>query len=222
MHTGGITRRHLVAGALALALAACTPAAGQEPSAAPSPPPRYFGLDHYGNLTLMMSEQEALATGDLQPTPVATLLGRNVYSFTGGPTPDASRMAADTKIEKDVAEAESGAFGDSSQGTADAARVYAASASRVAARMLEFQSSGGASYLDGALDTIAAPPGAVTEAGIHRGSTLTEVQTAYAAKGLTQTSATLYEVPVPGRAGWVLLLTFGKDTVTYMSLGKAG
>jgi hypothetical protein len=212
--------------ALILALTGCETATGDSPAAAPesarTPAANYFGLDGYGKLTLAMTEQEALATGDLQPTPVSTVLGKNVYSFVGGPKPDAKRMAADEKIEKDVVKADKGGFGDSAEGSALAAKAYAKSAERIADRLIAFLGAGGASFSGGKLDTIAAPATAVTEAGVKRGSTVAEVKAAYQGKGLKEEGKYGYTVPVPGNAGWTLLLEVDGGKVAYMSLGRAG
>src|SRR5690242_5500352 len=54
---------------------------------------KHFGPGGYGKLTVGMPEKDALATGELQTSPVSTVLNRNVYSFVGGPKPDPSRMA---------------------------------------------------------------------------------------------------------------------------------
>lgn len=79
-------RRRVLTGALALgvagALAACTTAAdkgGDAPAAAASTPAaKYFGPASFGKLTVTMTEQEALASGELRTSPVATVQGKNV------------------------------------------------------------------------------------------------------------------------------------------------
>src|SRR5690349_685916 len=110
MHNGDIDRfgwrRRVVAGALAFgvagASAACTTAAESGGAASPAgassaAAAKYFGPDSFGKLTVTMTEKEALASGELQTAPVSTVLGKNVYSFVGGPKPDPKRMALDAK-----------------------------------------------------------------------------------------------------------------------------
>lgn len=242
MHNGDIDRhplrRRTIAGALILtvagALAAgCTrtddtaapaPAGPAAPAAPPSSAPAatFFGPDRYGTLTLTTTEKEALAGGELQTEPVSTVLGSNVYAFVGGPKPDPSRMAADAKIEADVEKADDNGFGDSAAGSAQAAKAYADSTQRLVERLEAYLTAGGAEFEDGALTSIAAPPAAATEAGIKRGSTVAELTAAYGGKGLTKKSATAYELPVPGQAGWTMLFEVEKDAVKYMSLGRSG
>lgn len=225
-------RRRVVVGLLALGVAAapaaCTtaeakngaaPAAG---SVAPSEAAaKHFGPDSFGQLTITMTEKDALATGELQTSPVATVLGKNVYSFVGGPKPDPKQMAADDKTEKAVEKADAGTD-QSAAGSAKAAKAYADSAQRMVERLEAYLGAGGASFRGGALHSIAAPKGAATEAGIKRGSTLAELKAAYAGKGLESSSKTAYELPVAGHAGWTILFELKGDTVEYMSIGKAG
>lgn len=238
MHNGDIDRlswrRRVVAGVLAVgvagALAACTPAAeqaGDAPAAgaasgsAAAPAAKYFGPDTFGKLSITMTEKEALATGELQAAPVSTVLGKHVYSFVGGPKPDPKQMAADEKTEKAVAKADKGTD-KSAEGAAKAAKAYADSAQRIVERLEAYLGAGGAAFRNGALDSIAAPKDAATEAGIKRGSTLTELKAAYDGKGLKSSSKTAYELPVAGHAGWTLLFELKGDKVQYMSIGKAG
>jgi hypothetical protein len=211
-------------------LAACTPPAESSagsPAAASSTAPstaavRHFGPDGYGRLTLAMSEKDALAGGELQTAPVSTVLGKNVYSFVGGPKPDQKRMAADEKIEKRVAKADSDKSDKSAAEYADDAQAYADSATRIADRLEAYLSAGGAAFRNGTLDSIAAPLGVTTEAGIKRGSTLTELKSAYAGQGLKSSSPTAYELPVAGHPGWTILFELKGSTVEYMSVGRAG
>lgn len=222
-------RRRLLIGALTLAsvsaLTACT-TAEQKNSAATAPgtpAANHFGLTGYGKLTITMTEAEALATGDLQKAPVSTVLDRNVYSFVDGPKPDASRMAADEKLEKQVEEASKDTeSSNSAAGHAQNAEIYATSAGRMVERLEAFMTAGGASFTDGKIDTIAAPKDAVTEAGIKRGSTLAELKAAYEAKGLKSTVEAVYALPVAESPGWVLQFETDKDTVKFMALNKQG
>lgn len=236
MHNGDIDRivwrRRVVAGALALAVAGFSAACktttteektGDAPAAAASsaPAPKYFGPASFGKLTITMSEQEALATGELQTEPVATVLGKNVYSFVDGPRPDPKRMAADEKIEEAVEKAEK-STDTSAAGSAKAAKAYADSAQRLVERLEEYLGAGGASFRGGKLASLAAPEDAATEAGIKRGSTVGELKAAYGSKGLKSSGKTAYELPVEGHAGWTILFELKGDTVQYMSIGKAG
>jgi hypothetical protein len=205
MHNGDIDRlnwrRRMVVGLLALGMAAapaaCTTSEAKSgDSAAPSAAAaKYFGPDSFGKLTITMTEQEALGTGELQTSPVSTVLGKNVYSFVGGPKPDPKQMAADAKTEKAVEKADAGTD-QSAAGSAKAAKAYADSAQRIVERLEAYLDAGGASFRGGALHSIAAPKGAATEAGIKRGSTLAELKAAYDGKGLKSSSKTAYELPV--------------------------
>jgi hypothetical protein len=237
MHNGDIHRfiwrRRVVAGALALSvagsLAACktatgsTEQTGDAPAAAASSAPaaKYFGPDSFGKLTITMTEEEALASGELQTEPVSTVLGKNVYSFVGGPEPDPKQMAEDEKIEKAVEKAEK-STDNSAAGSAKAAEAYADSAQRLVERLEAYLGAGGASFRKGKLVSIAAPKGAATEAGIKRGSSVTELKAAYDGKGLKSSSKTAYELPVDGNPGWTILFELKGDTVQYMSIGQAG
>src|SRR3978361_205709 len=99
-------RRRVLAGALALtvagSLAACTTEqqvgrATTVTETTKAPAVKHFGPDTAGKLAIGMTEKEALATGELQTSPVSTVLGKNIYSFVDGPEPDPKRMAADAK-----------------------------------------------------------------------------------------------------------------------------
>jgi hypothetical protein len=150
----------------------------------------------------------------LQTAPVATVLGKHVYSFVGGPKPDPKRMAADAKIEK----ADQGSD-KSAQGYANDAKAYADSAQRIADRLVAYLTAGGAEFVKGKVDSIAAPKGATTAEGIKRGSTVAELTAAYGSQGLKKSSKATYELSVPGHAGWSYLFEVdGGPTVLYMSL----
>ncbi|MBG0564837.1 hypothetical protein [Actinoplanes aureus] len=224
-------RFRTAAGALALVaglLTACTSdsdkgsenAGGpQATSSSAAAAAAHFGPDGFGKLKITMSESEALATGDLQTEPVSTVLGKNVYSFTGGPKPDPSRMAADDKIEKDVVKADEGGFGDSAAGDAAAAEAYAKSAQRISDRLIAYMEAGGASFAGGKLVSIAAPESAATEAGIKRGSQLAELKSAY--PKLQEIDENFYELAVEGHSGWTMRFEVEDGVVLYMSLGVA-
>jgi hypothetical protein len=228
MFNGEIHRRRFVVGAIALTiggtLAACTPAETEESSTeaaatAAAPAPATFGPAGWGKITIGMTEKDALATGDLQTSPVSTVLGRTVYSYVDGPKPDAERMAADEKIEARVKEADEAGPDRSAQEYADDAQAYADSTKRMADRLVAYLEAGGATFEKGALTSIAAPAGAVTEAGIKRGSTVAELKTAYEGKGLKEDSKTAYTLPIAGHDGWTILFELDGDTVKYMSMG---
>jgi hypothetical protein len=157
----------------------------------------------------------------LQPSPVSTVLGKNVYSFVGGPQPDPKRMAADQKIEDAVAAAEK-KNDTSAAGSAKAAKAYADSTQRLVERMEALLTNGGAAFRGGKLDSIAAPTGVTTVAGVQRGSTLTELKAAYAGQDLKEYAKASYRAPVAGHAGWFLQFELVGDTVKYMSLVQAG
>ncbi|WP_203840513.1 hypothetical protein [Winogradskya humida] len=218
------TRAFAAVAALAAtaALAACNP--GTDTSAVSSPSasvaaPSFFGKDGYGKLTIGMSEKEALATGDLRTDPVSTVLDKNVYSFAGGPEPDAKQMAFDEKIEKAV-EAADKSTDTSAAGSAKAAKAYADSTQRLYDRLIAYLTDGGASFTKGKLVSIAADRDAETEAGIKRGSTVAELKTAYDGKGLTGNDKDGYELPITGHDGWRIRFEADKGTIKYMSLGK--
>lgn len=214
--------------AVVTALGACTTAAEPAqpggaaiepaPPASSAPAVKYFGPDGYGKVTIATTEKEALASGELQAAPVATVLGTNVYSFTGGPKPDPKRMAADVKLEAAVAKAEKDKSDKSAREFADEAQLFADSARRSLDRLVAYLSAGGAQFKGGKLQSIAAPKAAATEAGIKRGSTLAELKAAYGAQGLKSTSKTVYAVPAAGHPGWKLQFELDQGAVKYMSL----
>lgn len=226
-HHIGWRRRALAGIAVAGLLAACTPDSGGGPgggSSTAEPPPsaapaKHFGPDGFGTITVGISEQAALAGGELQTAPVSTVLGKNVYSFVGGPAPDPARMAEDEKIEKAVEDAEKNT-GTSAADAADAAAAYADSTQRISDRLVAFLDAGGAAFRDGTLAVVAAPKDATTAEGIRRGSTLAELQAAYGA-GLTKSSDVTYELAAAGHDGWSLLFELEGDTVRFMSLGRS-
>ena len=226
--------RNSKVGVLALAvvagLGACTtaaepaqPGSAIQPQAPASSAPvvKYFGPDGYGKITIGITEKAALATGELQTAPVATVLGPNTYAFTGGPKPDPERMAADAKLEAAVAKAEKDKSEKSAKEYADEAQLYADSAQRSLDRLVAYLSGGGARFRGGKLDSLAAPKGVATEAGVKRGSTLAELKTAYGTKGLKATGKDAYELPLTGHPGWKMRFELEKGTVLYLSLGAS-
>jgi hypothetical protein len=242
--------RLLLTGVLAVTvLAGCATGSngGAPDAAAPTAAANHFGPDGFGKLKLTMTEQEALATGDLGAAPIADD-GCKDYSFMGGPSPDPSRMAADAKIEKEYRDAQKAAekargkadkklganasaqeYADSAQGFADsaaaeakAAEASAASAERAAARTEAFTKAGGASFGSGKLRVLVAPPQAKTAAGIARGATVAQLKAAYEAQGLKSTSEGRYEMPAAGQPGWSFAFDVTGDKVAYFLLLNSG
>jgi hypothetical protein len=220
-------RRWLAAGMAAAivtgGVAGCTTATKDDKPAAAatgsaSPAVKHFGPAGWGKLTPGMSEQDALATGELQTAPVSTVLQEHVYSYVGGPKPDPKRMKADEAIEKRAAAAEKLPKDASAAELARATQALADSASRLADRMTAYLDAGGATFRGGKLVTLAPPAEATTEAGIKRGSTLAEVKTAYDAQGLKNTSKSIYQLPVAGHDGWHLQFEMDGNKVLYMTL----
>lgn len=231
-HTGWRRRAILgtlsfaMAGALAAACSTTTPegapgtsGASGEPVLAPVAATVLlpFGPDGYGHLTIEIEEEDALATGDLHPEPISTVQNKIVYSFAGGPAPDAVKMAEDLKLEEDVAKADNHTS-TSADANADAAQLYADSARRTLERLEAFLDAGGASFRRGYLDMLAAPKDAVTAEGIKRGSKRAELLAAYENRGLAKASDGSYRMPA-GR-GWTITFDMDGDTVKYMSLAK--
>ncbi|WP_051799552.1 hypothetical protein [Catenuloplanes japonicus] len=186
-----------------------------EPVAATSLLP--FGPDGFGHLTVDIAEEDALATGDLQPDPISTVQNRTVYSFTGGPAPDPAKMAEDLKLEDEVAKADNHTS-TSAEANANAAQLYADSARRTLERMNAFLDAGGAAFRRGSLDTLAAPKDAATAEGIKRGSKRADLLAAYENRGLARASDGSYRMPA-GR-GWTITFDMDGDTVKFMSLTK--
>jgi hypothetical protein len=217
---GSATRRRrtfamLGLAAAVLAAAGCTPDKAATPAAITSvAAPAYFGPDGFGKLKVSMTEDAAVATGDLGAAPIAVVTGCHDYSYAGGPSPDPKRMAADAKLEKDYEKANKAAdkaptgtsAADSAKAAklmADAAKAAADSTERIAQRTEEFAKAGGASFGQGRMRLLYAPPKAATAEGIAVGSTEAELKSAYAAKGLTAAeSVGRWEMPVSGQAGW--------------------
>jgi hypothetical protein len=192
-----------------------------------------FGPDGFGRLTLDMTEQQALATGDLGPSPITIDEACKNYSFAGGPAPDPARIAADEKLEEDYAAAEKAARGtrpkpgskasaqdhaDSAAAASDLAELDAELADRSLARVEAFTGAGGASFGAGALRVLIAPPGVTTAAGIGRGSTVEQLKAAYQGDGLKSSSEDRFEFPAPGRPGWSFTFDVADGKVAYFML----
>jgi hypothetical protein len=216
-------RRWVAAGLAAVVVgggvAGCQPSKEEAESASvQSPAVKHFGTAGWGKLTAGMSEQDALASGELQTAPVSTVLDQNVYSLVGGPKPDPKRMAADAAIEKRVAAADKLPKDASAAELAKGTRAYADSATRMADRMKAYLDAGGATFKGGTMVSLAPPEEATTEAGIKRGSTLAQVKTAYQGAGLVNSSKGIYRLPVAGHDEWRLQFEFDGDKVLYMTL----
>jgi hypothetical protein len=232
----------LLVGILA-SLTACTSSMTGSAAPAQSAPERTtaFGPDGFGKLTLDMTEQQALATGDLGPAPVTIDEACKNYSYAGGPAPDPARITADQKLEDDYAAAEKAAAGNrpkkpgakaSAQEQADSAQAHADSAAaasdlaeldaeladRSLARVEAFTGAGGASFGAGTLRVLIAPPGVTTAAGIGRGSTVEQLKAAYEGDGLKSSSEDRFEFPAPGRAGWSFTFDVADGEVAYFML----
>ncbi|WP_215546612.1 hypothetical protein [Amycolatopsis sp. CA-230715] len=197
-------------------------------TAAADGPPR-FGFDGFGKLKPGMSKDEAVATGELGPSPVSVVTGCEDYSFAGGPLPDPAEIAKDAELEKSYQDARAksdalnkaadagpgknaGAkqFAESAQRYADSAAAIAEvtkiseqQSNRSAARIERSNAAGGVSFGGGVLRLLSAPPGITTPEGIGRESTVDQLLAAYQPKGLKLESEGRYEMAVPGHPGWV-------------------
>ncbi|WNV88793.1 hypothetical protein [Umezawaea sp. Da 62-37] len=231
MNTGRLTG--LAAVAAVLATTACMPATDGGPPAV-----RSFGAEGWGPLTPGMTKQEALATGELSPEPLAVIGGCDYYSFANGPVPDPALLAADqandvayrdavhrvedlsTKVgpspAPDAPADEQLAWAARSADAARAVSAVAVIASTATDRVAQIAGpanpAGVVSFGQGRLRLIGAPGSARTEDGIGRGSTLAELRKTYLGRGLGLTSPGRYEMPAHGRAGW--MLDFDFDAIT--------
>jgi hypothetical protein len=219
-------RRWVAAGLTALVVvggaAACTSSTEDvRPTAAATsaqPAPKYFGPAGWGKLAPGISEHDALAGGELQTAPISTVLGKNVYSYVGGPKPDPKRMAADAAIEKRVAAADKLPKDASAAELAKATQAYADSTQRIADRFLAYLEAGGATFQKGVMVSLAPPKEATTSEGIKRGSPLAEVKAAYQTQGLKNTSKDVYQMPVAGHDDWRMQFEFSAGKLLYMTL----
>jgi len=201
---------------------------------------RVFGPQGFGKLSLGMTAESALASGELAAAPTSHLDGCTDYSFTGGPAPDPARMAAEDAAEKKAEEAKrvsdeknakadanppgpnAGAkeYADSAALLADGAQAIAASAEAYAdvavkreARDVAFGASGGASFGKSGLVSLAAPAGVKTPEGVGRESTLDQLKAAYGARGLVEEKG-VYRVPIAEKPGWGYRFTVADGKVT--------
>jgi hypothetical protein len=204
-----------------------------------APVAKVFGPQGFGKLSLGMTSEAALATGELAPAPTSQLDGCADYSFTGGPVPDPARMAAEAEAEKKAVDAkrvsaEVNAKADEPLPANAGAKEYAESAARFAdganaiatsaeaaeavtvkrdARTAAFGASGGASFGKRGLVSLAAPVGVKTAEGIGRESTVDELKAAYVARGLVEDNGN-FTVPVAEKPGWVYRFTAVGGKVT--------
>ncbi|WP_344428525.1 hypothetical protein [Amycolatopsis minnesotensis] len=191
--------------------------------------PKQFGFDGFGKLKPGMRKDEAVATGELGPAPVAVVTGCEDYSFAGGPLPDPVEIAKDAELEKSYQDARrksdelnkaadvqpgknAGAkqyaesaqrYADSAMAIAELKKIGEQQADRSAARIERSNAAGGVSFGGGVLRLLSAPPGITTPEGIGRESTVDQLLAAYQPKGLKLDSDGRYEMAVPGHPGWV-------------------
>ncbi|WP_370943163.1 hypothetical protein AB5J62_29230 [Amycolatopsis sp. cg5] len=188
--------------------------------------PKVFGPTAYGKLTLGMTAEAALATGELAKEPTSRLDGCADYSLTGGPAPDPARMAAQAAAEKDLEEAaaknghsaaESAAV---AQAAADSAMAAVPRAEQREIRDKAMGVSGGVSIGKSGLVTLAAPAGAKTPEGVAQGSTVDELKKAYGAR-VTEKNGE-FSAPIPEKDGFVyrFLTEGGKVTGVFVTTPK--
>ncbi len=216
-------------GALALAAVALTACSGTSTPAAPAAP-ETFGAAGYQGIGPGTTKDAALAGGKLAAAPVSTLDGCTDFSWTGGPAPDKARMDAEAAAEKKAkdlnAQADAlpaakkpsngsaEAAADAAEADAKAAQVYADSAQAAAElagkreeRDKAFSAAGGASFGKDGLRELGAPAGAKTAEGIGAGSSLTDLQAAYIARGLKLGENGRYQVAIAEKPGWAFEFT---------------
>jgi hypothetical protein len=229
----------LAAVAAVLAVSACTPANDGEP-----PVVKAFGAQGWGVLKPGMTKQDALATGELDPDPIAVLSGCSYYTMTGGARPDPAWSAADEAADQAHRNAAIRAkeliagVGPSPAPeaspddqvawltrTADAARAVSGVA-ELAAGLSDraddivgpANPTGVVSFFDGRVRVIGAPLSARTVDGIGDGSTVDDLRKTYLGRGLGLTSPGRYEMPARGRAGWVMDFDYVGSEVVYVQL----
>jgi hypothetical protein len=176
---------------------------------------RHLGPQGYGALTPGISEQDALAGGDLHTAPISTVDDEHYYSFVGGPAPDPALMAEEQRLERAVIAAERDPLATEEQ------RLKAQSelGGRLAARLAALDEAGGAVFWDGTLHRVVVPAGVTTAEGITRGSTLQQLQAAYG-DGMKRMDAFVYALPMPGHDDWSVQFTVEDATVRHMAFGR--
>ncbi|SDZ10910.1 hypothetical protein SAMN05421504_109239 [Amycolatopsis xylanica] len=195
--------------------------------------PKVFGPTAYGKLTLGMTAEAALATGELAKEPTSRLDGCTDYSLTGGPAPDPARMAAQDAAEKDLAEKDKiyeEAAAKNGHSAAESAAVAKAAADSAMAAVPRAEQreirdkamgvSGGVSIGKSGLVTLAAPAGAKTPEGVAQGSTVDELKKAYGAR-VTEKDGE-FSAPIPEKDGFVyrFLTSGGKVTGVFVTTPK--
>lgn len=202
---------------------------GDGGAAAAADGPKRFGFDGFGKLKPGMSKDQAVATGELGPSPVSVVTGCEDYSFAGGPLPDPIEIAKDAELEKSYQDARAKAdalnkaaderpgrnagakqyaesaqrLADSAKAIAEVAKISGQQADRSASRIERSNAAGGVSFGGGVLRLLSAPPGINTPEGIGRESTVDQLLAAYQPKGLKLESDGRYEMAVPDHPGWV-------------------
>ncbi len=221
----------LAAAAVMIGGVACTsadPAVENKSSA-----PEAFGPAGYRGLTLGMAKDAALAGGKLAAAPTSNLDGCADFSYAGGPAPDPVRMKAEADIEtraKDLNKqadeleakpdndpgpnASAEEYAESAEQSAKDTKVFADSAQASAdlatkreERDKAFVAAGGASFGKDGLRELAAPADAKTAEGIGAGSSLTDLKTAYDARGMTVGDNGRFQVPIAEKPDWIFEFT---------------
>ncbi len=213
-------------GVLAFAAVALTACSGTSTPAAPET----FGAAGYQGIGPGTTKDAALAGGKLAAAPVSTLDGCTDFSWAGGPAPDQARMDAEAAAEKKAkdlnaqadalpaqkkpANGSAQAAADAAEADAKAAQLYADSAQASAElagkreeRDKAFAAAGGASFGKDGLRELGAPAGAKTAEGIGAGSSLTDLQAAYNARGLKLGDNGRYQVAIAEKPGWTFEFT---------------
>jgi len=220
-------------GAFAFAAVVLTACSGTSGPAAPAAP-ETFGAAGYQGIGPGTTKDAALAGGKLAAAPVSTLDGCTDFSWTGGPAPDKARMDAEAAAEKKAkdlnaaadalpAQKEAGngsaqAAAEAAEADAKAAQAYADGAQAIAElatkreeRDKAFAAAGGASFGKGGLHELGAPAGVKTAEGIGAGSSLTDLQAAYNARGLKLGDNGRYQVAIAEKPGWAFEFTTTPD-----------
>lgn len=217
-------------GAIAFAAVALTACSGTSAPAAPET----FGAAGYQGIGPGTTKDAALAGGKLAAAPVSTLDGCADFSWAGGPAPDKARMDAEAAAEKKAKNLNAAAdalpaakkpgngsaqaAADAAEEDAKAAQVYADSAmasAELATKREErdkaFAAAGGASFGKNGLRELGAPAGVKTAEGIGAGSSLTDLQSAYNARGLKLGDNGRYQVAIAEKPGWTFEFTTTPD-----------